>query len=44
MIPAMNEARKAGLEVGSIQLDAPAQRLHDQIIVHYDFIRNVPQH
>lgn len=42
MIPAMKEARKSGLEVGSIQLDAPAQNLHDQIISHSDFVRSVP--
>lgn len=42
MIPAMKEARKAGLEVGSIQLAAPAISLHDQIICHSDFVRPVP--
>lgn len=42
MIPAMKEARKSGLEVGVIQLEAPAQSLHDQIISHSDFVRLVP--
>ena len=42
MIPAMKEARKAGLEVGVIQLDTPTITLHDQIISHADFVRHVP--
>lgn len=41
MIPAMKEARKAGLEVGSIQLEPPALDLHDQIVSHSDFVRLV---
>ena len=41
MIPAMKEARKAGLEVGVVQLGAPALALHDQIVSHADFVRPV---
>ncbi len=41
MIPAMKEARKSGLEVGVIQLEAPAIALHDQIVSHSDFTRLV---
>ena len=39
MIPAIKEARKAGLEVGVIQLEPPAAPLHDQIASHADFVR-----
>jgi uncharacterized LabA/DUF88 family protein len=41
MIPAMKQARKSGLEVGMVQLPAPAKRLHDNLQRHSDFIRNV---
>lgn len=41
MIPAMKEARKAGLEVGVAQLPKPAIDLHDQIVCHADFVRAV---
>lgn len=42
MIPAMKHARKAGLEVGLIQLPAPALSLHDGLVAHSDFVRAVP--
>ena len=41
MIPAMKVARKSGLEVGMVQLDAPTIALHDQIVMHADFVRSV---
>lgn len=41
MIPAMKEARKAGLEVAAIQLPAPAHQLHDQIQGHCDMVRAI---
>lgn len=39
MIPAMKVARKAGLEVGLIQI--PARALHQQLKAHADFVRHV---
>jgi uncharacterized LabA/DUF88 family protein len=41
MIPAMKQARKAGLEVALIQLPAPTLALHDSLLEHCDFIRAV---
>lgn len=41
MIPAMKEARKAGLEVVLVQLPAPTRRLHRLLEAHSDDIRNV---
>ena len=41
MIPAMKQARKAGLEVASIQLPAPAKKMHDGIYSHSDMVRAV---
>lgn len=41
MIPAMKEARKAGLEVASIQLPHPAKALHDGLHAHSDMVRAV---
>ncbi|PZO89192.1 MAG: NYN domain-containing protein [Sphingomonas sanxanigenens] len=41
MIPAMKHARKAGLEVGLIQLAAPAHSLHNTLKAHSDFVRHV---
>lgn len=42
MVPALKRARKAGLEVGMVQLPPPAFRLHDDLMAHCDFIRPVP--
>lgn len=42
MVPAMKHARKAGLEVGLVQLPAPTYRLHDTLMAHADFVRDVP--
>lgn len=43
MIPAMKHARKAGLEIGVVQLPVPpALNLHFDIQAHADFIRTVP--
>jgi hypothetical protein len=39
MIPAMNHARKAGLEIGLIQLLAPARDIHDTLRQHADYAR-----
>jgi uncharacterized LabA/DUF88 family protein len=41
MIPAMKHARKAGLEVGLIQLPAPTFALHNTLKAHSDFVRHV---
>jgi uncharacterized LabA/DUF88 family protein len=41
MIPAMKHARKAGLEVGLVQLPAPTGGLHDTLKAHTDFVRHV---
>lgn len=41
MVPAMKYARKAGLEVGLIQLPSPAYPLSNNLKVHADFIRNI---
>lgn len=42
MIPAMKHARKAGLEVGLIQLPAPpALNLHNTLKAHADFVRHI---
>lgn len=41
MIPAMKQARKAGLEVGIIQIEQPARLLHDTLLAHSDFVRQV---
>lgn len=41
MVPAMKYARKAGLEVGLIQLPEPAYPLHNKLRLHADFIRRV---
>ncbi|MDP8993400.1 MAG: NYN domain-containing protein [Pseudomonadota bacterium] len=41
MIPAMKHARKAGLEVGLIQLPAPTYPLHNTLKAHSDFVRYV---
>ena len=41
MIPAMKHARKAGLEVGLIQLSAPARGLHNTLKAHADIVRHV---
>jgi len=40
MIPAMKEARKAGLEVVLIQLDSPSKMLHGTLKSHADMIRS----
>lgn len=42
MIPAMKHARKAGLEVGLVQLPHPTLALHDGLVAHSDFIRAIP--
>jgi uncharacterized LabA/DUF88 family protein len=39
MIPAMKHARKAGLEVGIVQLPEPTQELHATLKAHADFVR-----
>lgn len=41
MTPAMKHARKNGIEVGVIQLQKPTYDLHETIIIHSDFVRNV---
>jgi uncharacterized LabA/DUF88 family protein len=41
MVPALKRARKAGLEVGVVQLPAPAINLHDDLLAHSDFVRAV---
>jgi uncharacterized LabA/DUF88 family protein len=41
MIPAMKQARKAGLEVALIQLPAPSKTLHDTLHAHSDLVRSV---
>lgn len=41
MIPAMKQARKAGLEVTLIQLAAPSKTLHDELITHADVVRTI---
>lgn len=42
MIPAMKQARKAGIEVGLIQLPQPTRDLHDTLQAHCDFVRHIP--
>jgi len=39
MIPAMKQARISGIEVGLIQLPAPAADLHGTLKAHSDFVR-----
>lgn len=41
MIPAMKEARKAGLEVALVQLPQPALNLHDGLHSHSDMVRAI---
>jgi uncharacterized LabA/DUF88 family protein len=41
MIPAMKHARKAGLEVGIVQLPKPTHALHGTLKAHADFVREV---
>lgn len=41
MIPAMKEARKAGLEVVLAQLPAPTRPLHRNLLAHTDLVRAV---
>ncbi len=41
MVPAMKEARKAGLEVVTIQLPPPTKTLHDLIQEHSDIVRRI---
>ncbi|MEQ7873702.1 NYN domain-containing protein [Sphingomonas sp. ASV193] len=41
MIPAMKHARKAGIEIGLIQLGVPAAPLHKTLKAHCDFMRHV---
>jgi uncharacterized LabA/DUF88 family protein len=41
MIPAMKEARKAGLEVAAVQMPQPAKTLHRGLHSHSDFVREV---
>lgn len=41
MIPAMKQARKTGIEVGLIQLPKPTRDLHDTMLAHADFVRDV---
>lgn len=41
MIPAMKEARKAGLEVTLIQMAHPTKNLHDSLHEHSDIVRAV---
>lgn len=41
MVPAMKQARKAGIEVALIQLPAPTRELHDALKGHSDFVRHV---
>lgn len=42
MIPAMKQARKAGLEVALVQLSAPSKNLHDELKSHADIVRPIP--
>lgn len=41
MVPALKHARRAGLEVGLVQLPVPAFRLHEQLLAHSDFVRPI---
>jgi NYN domain len=41
MIPAMKEARKAGLEVMAVQMPPPAKPLHRGLLAHSDVVRDV---
>jgi uncharacterized LabA/DUF88 family protein len=41
MIPAMKEARKAGLEVALIQMAHPTKDLHDALHAHSDMVRAI---
>ncbi len=41
MIPAMKHARKSGLEVGLIQIPAPAFPLSNALKSHADFVRHI---
>ena len=41
MVPAFKRARKAGLEVGLLRLPRPTFSLHDELLAHSDFVRNV---
>lgn len=41
MIPAMKHARKCGLEVGLVQLPAPAYAVTNALKAHSDFVRHV---
>lgn len=41
MIPAMKHARKAGIEVGLIQLPPPATNLHNSLRAHADLVRTL---
>jgi uncharacterized LabA/DUF88 family protein len=41
MVPAFKRARKAGLEVGVIQLPRPVFTVHDELLSHSDFCRQV---
>ena len=41
MIPAMKEARRAGLEIVLAKLPPPARSPHDNLIAHSDLVRNV---
>jgi uncharacterized LabA/DUF88 family protein len=42
MVPALKRARKAGLEVGLVQLPRPVFNLHEDLLAHSDFVRPVP--
>lgn len=41
MVPAMKEARRAGLEVFLVKLPPPAREPHDKLIAHSDVVRDV---
>lgn len=41
MIPAMKHARKAGLEIGLVQIPHPTRPLHDNLVAHADFVRTI---
>jgi uncharacterized LabA/DUF88 family protein len=41
MIPALKEARKAGLEVATVQLPHPTKSLHDGLHAHSDMVRAI---
>lgn len=41
MIPAMKHARKAGLEIGTVQMPHPVLGLHRGLVAHSDFVRQV---